>query len=157
MVDDTTVETIRTYIRAHRDDFTRTALTERLVAAGHDMPDIEAAWAAIEAEDRSGRTAGPSARARRTAREFGYLVFALYGAAGLLAVLAIPSGGAIASETNDLGRLWLVAYVVGLVAGAVVVRRILRRATWGRIALGLVASVLIFAGLAGACLVGLGM
>jgi hypothetical protein len=131
-------------------------LTDRLIGAGHDPADVEAAWAAIEAEDRAGGPAGPSPRARRTAREFGYLVYALYGVAGLLALLAIPSGGSITSESGDLGRLWLVAYVVGLVAGALVIRRILRAATWGRIALGCVASVLIFAGLAGACLVGLG-
>ena len=42
---------IQAYIREHRAAYTREAITARLQEAGHGAADIEAAWAAIDAEE----------------------------------------------------------------------------------------------------------
>jgi hypothetical protein len=42
---------IADYIRANRKKFTRQAITDQLVAAGHDRAEVERTWAALEAPD----------------------------------------------------------------------------------------------------------
>jgi hypothetical protein len=42
---------IADYIRANRKKFTHQAITDQLVAAGHDRADVERTWAALEAPD----------------------------------------------------------------------------------------------------------
>ncbi len=42
---------IADYIRANRKTFTRQAITDQLVAAGHDRAEVQRTWAALEAPD----------------------------------------------------------------------------------------------------------
>jgi hypothetical protein len=52
-------DTIREYIRANRDRYTREAITAQLVANGHDPAEVEAAWAAMQPASRQPDASGP--------------------------------------------------------------------------------------------------
>jgi hypothetical protein len=43
-------KSVADYIRANRDKYTREAIRDQLLAAGHDQSAIDEAWRAIEAE-----------------------------------------------------------------------------------------------------------
>jgi hypothetical protein len=49
---------IADYIRQHRYRYTRDAIRQRLAEAGYEPPDIDATWAALEAETSDSGTAG---------------------------------------------------------------------------------------------------
>lgn len=147
------------YLRANRDAYTRDALTQRLVDAGHDPAAIEEAWSRIGAGPISQWTAseGP-VEAPRGHVGAGTVLLAValflgYGGAILLAVVAISYGSAVS--------ILMIVYIVAMLAGLVYsLRRLLGapQAARGRgpiwIAVGL--SVTIFIGLSGACFVALG-
>jgi hypothetical protein len=147
------------YLRANRDAYTRDALTQRLVDAGHDPAAVEAAWSRIEAGPISQWTAsdGP-VEARRGQAGIGTILLAIalflgYGGAILAAGLTISYGGAVS--------ILMIVYVIAMIAGLVYsLRRLVgapqtasgRGPIW--IAVGL--SVVIFIGLSGACFVAIG-
>jgi len=54
-------DTIRDYIRANRDRYTREAITAQLAAGGHDPDDIEAAWDETERAGSPPEPTGPVA------------------------------------------------------------------------------------------------
>ena len=83
------------YLRANRDAYTRDALTQRLVDAGHDPAAVEEAWSRIGAGPISQWTASEgSVEAPRGQAGIGtafltIAVFLGYGGAILLAAVAI--------------------------------------------------------------------
>jgi hypothetical protein len=147
------------YLRANRDAFTREALTQRLVAEGHDPADVEAAWTRIE--QRPAREWGPADASvdppKRTAGigtwALALLAVLVYGGAIVAAVFTISYGGAVS--------LLMVVYVIAMLSGLVYsVGRLLAAPAsgsgwapiWGAVGLAFV----IFVGLSGACFVALG-
>ena len=50
------------YIGANRGRYTRKAITDQLIAAGHDLATIEEAWAVADAAATSAASAGPRTR-----------------------------------------------------------------------------------------------
>jgi len=144
-----------TYLAEHQEQYTREALTQVLLDAGHDPEAIAAAWERLE---RSHSSATPSAPAPGPGRGptfltvFGTIVVVLaYGVSIVAALAAIAVGGAVS--------VLMVAYVAAMIAGLVYsVRRITRTPSAGtsEVAIALAISVAIFVGLSGTCFVLLG-
>jgi hypothetical protein len=147
------------YLRANRDAYTRDALTQRLIDAGHDPAAVEEAWSRIGAGPISQWTAseGP-VEAPRGQAGIGTVLLAIalflgYGGSILLAALAISYGSVVS--------ILMIVYVVAMIAGLVYSLRRLFRAPrtasgWGPIWIAVGLSVTIFIGLSGACFVALG-
>ena len=94
---------IRDYIRAHRDRYTREAITARLVAAGHERQAVDASWDRLVAEE----TMTPRHGANMAL--YAWIIYGL-GAAAIVVftvILGLASNGAVL-----FGVGWLVAYVV---------------------------------------------
>ena len=151
---------VRAYILEHRDTYTREVITRQLVEAGHDPIAVEVAWSHVAGTGAgTGMSpAAPSARARRTARELGHLILLIYGLAALAALWGIFAMGSFTGRPDEdlFARVWLALYAVALIVGGLAIRRFLRGAGWQRVLLGILAGVLVFVGLSGACLAGLG-
>jgi hypothetical protein len=136
------------YLRTNAVRYTRDALDQRLVAAGHPPEAIAAAWATVEAEDRA---LGLRDRRRQTAAIIGgsYLVVWI-----IVVVLAIVPTGSTAYSTPALlaGILAVALVVPGFIAVLLALASgWLRRAGVGRIvAFSLVPMLILFA-LAGTC------
>lgn len=134
-------ERIVQYIVENRDRYSREALRQRLLEAGHDAAAVEAAFAAADAEGAKGSMdlRGQAAALVIVGYVGTFLVFALFSQRQFYgAVLAaFLTGGALLS-------LLLVALTPAL-----------RRAPAGRVlpalAAGLVAPLIILVGLAGLC------
>ncbi|MDQ2935831.1 MAG: hypothetical protein M3R49_12820 [Chloroflexota bacterium] len=72
---------IADYIRAHRDRYTREAITQQLIAAGYEPAAVEATWDALR-----GDAANPPPRRRGA----GYVMTVyLLGLAGMLVIVAL--------------------------------------------------------------------
>jgi hypothetical protein len=107
---------IADYIRQHRDRYTRDAIRQRLTEAGYDPPDIDATWAAIEAERRdSGTTGSP-----RFWRYFWVWVAATY----LLAFVVVVTATGLLTR----GGMTLAALVYAVALGIALL------AAWGIVA-----------------------
>jgi hypothetical protein len=147
------------YLRANRDQFTREALTRRLVDEGHDPADVEAAWARIETdpmgESAPGVVAGHRATGTAGIGTWALVLLAVlvYGGAIVAAVFTISYGGAVS--------MLMIVYVIATLSGLVYsVRKLLAAPTrgsgwtpiWGAVGLAFV----IFVGLSGACFAALG-
>jgi hypothetical protein len=147
------------YLRANRDAYTRDALTQRLIDAGHDPNAVEEAWSRIGAGSISQWTASEApVEAPRGQAGIGTILLAIalflgYGGAILLAGVAISYGSAVS--------ILMIVYIVAMIAGLVYSLRRLVGAPqtgrgWGPIWIAVGLSVTIFVGLSGACFVALG-
>jgi hypothetical protein len=147
------------YLRANRDAYTRDALTQRLVEAGHDPAAVEEAWSRIGAGPISQWTASEEpVEAPRGQAGIGTVLLAIalflgYGGSILLAAVAISYGSAVS--------ILMIVYIVAMIAGLVYsLRRLLAApqaaSGWGPIWIAVGLSVTIFIGLSGACFVALG-
>lgn len=139
---------IAAYVRANGTRYTRDALDQRLVAAGHPPEAIAAAWAAIDAEDA---TAGRRDRRRQTAAIIGWAYVVTWLLVVVLAI--VPSfAGQGGSAAVLAGILAVALFGPGIIA--VLLARSsssLRRASVGRVvAFAFVPMVILFA-LAGTC------
>ena len=138
------------YLRANRDRFTRTVLTQRLIDEGNDPAAVEAAWMRVEAEHPAGRALpGPGAGTVL----LGVLLALAYGAAIVLAFFAISIGGAVA--------ILMIAYIAAMsVGGFWSIRQLVRAPTRERgvavIAVAGAVSIVVFVGLSGLCVALLG-
>jgi hypothetical protein len=136
------------YLRRNGLRYTREALDQRLLAAGHPREAIAAAWATVEAEEAA---AGRGDRRRQTAAIIGgsYLVVWI-----LVVVLAILPTASTAYSTPVLlgGILAFSLFVPGFIAVLLALASgWLRRAGVGRvIAFSFVPMLILFA-LAGTC------
>ena len=105
-------DAIRDYILANRDRYTREAIIEQLVAAGHARVAVERTWERLSTGEPMGGQAGTNIA------PFAWVIFGL-GAAVLLAgpVLGAFSGGNTFAGSTFGGALgifgvgWLVAYL----------------------------------------------
>ena len=125
------------YIRQHRATYTREALRQRLLDAGYPADEIEAAWAAVDADDQPptppARTAAMGAAPAgadvadppraRTSPAFWLTLFGYIG--GLYIIVALVAG--IASSVEDDGWIasltFFVLWLAGLVGGLVMMGR----------------------------------
>jgi hypothetical protein len=103
---------IAEYIRANRDNYTREAIRDQLLAAGHDREAIDAGWRAVEAE-ATGAPQGPPA-SRVVRRRFWRWAFGLHAA--VLVVIGILSLviGSFAAGSWGLLIILAVALLIGL-------------------------------------------
>ena len=93
---------IKEYIRANRERYTREAVIEQLVQAGHRRWDVEAAWAQLEAEEPMGSSTGANMSA------YAWIIFGLGAAAiAIPTVLGLVNGGGF----GLFGVGWLIAYL----------------------------------------------
>jgi hypothetical protein len=115
---------IQAYIRENRAAYTREAITTQLQAAGHGEADIEAAWAAIEAEEAAAAPPRPSGRSwgLTVGVAFAYvgaslLIFLIWVI--LIFILASVSGsGALVNWLLfSLPALYLLAIIFGVRQG----------------------------------------
>ena len=99
-------DTIRDYILANRDTYTREAIIEQLVAAGHAKAAVERTWEQLSTGEPMGGQPGTNMA------PFAWVIFGL-GAAVLLAgpVLGAFSGGSTGGALGIFGVGWLVAYL----------------------------------------------
>ena len=139
---------IAAYLRANSTRYTREALDQKLLAAGHPPDAIADAWAAFAAEDAA---SGRRDRRGQTAAIIGgaYLVTWLLVVG--LAILPSDSGG-FASATLLAGILAVSLFVPGFIA--VILARStgwLRRAGVGRVVAFSFVPLLILLALAGTC------
>jgi hypothetical protein len=113
---------IQAYIRANRAAYTREAITARLQEAGHGEADIEAAWAAIEAEEAA---AAPPPAGRSWGLAVG-IAFAYVGVSILIFIVWLVLVFALASASSSefgsvmlflLPALYLAALVFGVRQG----------------------------------------
>lgn len=140
---------IADYIRQHRDRYTRDAIRQRLAEAGYDPPDIDATWAALEAETRDVGTTGSP----RFWRYFWVWVAATYLLAFVVVVMAtelLTRGGTLAA------LVYAVALGIALLAawGIVAATRPAHRSRGTALAIGGVIP-LVFALLVGGSCYGL--
>jgi hypothetical protein len=147
------------YLRANRDAYTRDALTQRLVEAGHDPAAVEEAWSRIGAGPitqwaaSDGPVEAPGGQAGIGTVLLAIALFLGYGGSILLAAVAISYGSVVS--------ILMIVYVVAMIAGLVYSLRRLFRAPraasgWGPIWIAVGLSVAIFVGLSGACFAALG-
>jgi len=97
---------IADYIRSNRRQYTREAITQQLVDAGHDRRAVEAAWEELAAAEL------PAGRAGRDLALYVWILYWL-GAGIILAITVIAifsSGGGSGFVGFGLG--WLVAYLL---------------------------------------------
>jgi uncharacterized membrane protein len=136
------------YLRRNALRYTRDALDQRLIAAGHPPEAIAAAWATVEGEDDA---AGRRDRRRQTAAIIGgsYLVVWI-----VVVVLAIVPSVSIAYSTPALlaGILAVALFVPGFIAVIIALASgWLRRAGVGRVVAFSFVPMLILFALAGTC------
>ena len=139
---------IAAYLRANGTRYTREALDQRLLAAGHPPDEIAAAWATIEAEDAA---TGHRDRRRQTAA----IIAGAYALTWLLVVVLtiLPKEAANYSSPGLLAAILAVSlFVPGIIAVAIALAtRWLRRATVGRVVAFAFVPMLILFALAGTC------
>jgi hypothetical protein len=140
---------IADYIRQHRDRYTRDAIRQRLAEAGYEPPDIDATWAAIEAETRDSGTIGSP----RFWRYFWVWVAATYLLAFVVVVMAT---GLLTSGMTPAAAVYAVALGIALLAawGIVAATRPAQRSHGTALAIGGVIP-LVFALLVGGSCYGL--
>jgi hypothetical protein len=85
------------YIRANRGTYTRGAISQRLVEAGHDRAEIDAAWERLAEQEPMVDVRG---------RNLAQYVWVVYGL-GAAIILLLTIGG-----LSFLGVVWLVAYLL---------------------------------------------
>lgn len=99
---------IADYIRANRGQYTREAITQQLVDAGHDRGAVEAAWTRLEDEEPLAGAGG-----RNLAR---YVWILYWLGAGIIVVITliatVGSGGGGGLGFLGFGLGWLVAYLL---------------------------------------------
>jgi hypothetical protein len=110
-------QSVADYIRANRDTYTREAIRDQLLAAGHALDAIDEAWRALEAEPLA-EVPGTTARKVRT----GWAIV-LY-AAGLLSLLVAAVSALV--QPNSSRVFFILFLVLYAVAGYFVVRWIAR-------------------------------
>jgi hypothetical protein len=139
---------IAEYLRANGTRYTRQALDQRLLAAGHAPDAIAAAWATVTTEDEA---AGRRDRRGQTAAIIGGAYLVTWLLVTLLAI--IPSGGSSYSPVLLLSGILAVAlFVPGIIAVAIArSTRWLRRAAVGRVVAFAFVPMLILFALAGTC------
>ena len=109
------------YILANRDTYTRDAITQSLIRAGHDPGEIDAAWAAVEIGrvpigGGSGEPSGGGAGGRgRFWLGFSAYLLALHALAYLLlgSDRSLRGAAELAGAPSDARRLLLTALGVG--------------------------------------------
>ena len=146
------------YLRVNRERYTREALTEHLIAEGHDRAAIELAWARLDAEARaaSAPPRGGASGARTLSAILVALVYSLAIAAGVL-------GAAIAANSAELRSAAILGvYSVAMVVALIISFRRMTRAPaeGGGVAAFLAAlaiAVVAFVGLSGLCVAGLNL
>src|SRR5215212_2785034 len=149
------------YIRAHRDRFTRDALTEQLLEAGHEPEAINAAWGRVEAQD--GAVAAPvtvGTGSRIVSVVLILIVIAGYAYVGFIGVagLSIAATGFHGGSVGTIFSIAMLVYGIAMLAGlAFAIRRIWRSPAVGGgsamiVAVGVAALMLI--GISGGCIVG---
>jgi hypothetical protein len=94
------------YIRANRARYTREAITQQLIAAGHGAGDVEAAWEAVAADQPH---AGHAAQTERTI----HVIAVIMSALGLVILVASVVGYAGVGGLGGLGWIALVLFVGG--------------------------------------------
>ena len=136
------------YIRTNSSRYTRDALDQRLVAAGHSPETIAAAWSVVESEDTQ---AGRKDRRGQTAGIIALAYFVTWLLVTLLAI--IPSGGGTYSPVVLLAGVLAVAlFIPGIIAVAIARSTgWLRRADVGRVVAFAIVPMLILFALAGTC------
>ena len=139
---------VAAYLRANGTRYTREALDQRLLAAGHPPDAIAAAWATVEAEDKA---SGRRDRRRQTAG----IIAGAYFLTWLLVVLLVmvPTYGAGSGSIPSLGGILAVSlFIPGIIAVAIALATgWLRRATVGRVVAFAFVPMLILFALAGTC------
>jgi hypothetical protein len=110
-------QSIADYIRVNRDKYTREAIRDQLLAAGHAPGAIDEAWRALEAEPLA-EAPGTTARKVRT----GWAIV-LY-AAGLLSLLVAAVSALVQPNSSRVFFILFLAFYA--VAGYFVVRWIAR-------------------------------
>jgi hypothetical protein len=153
------------YLRANRDQFTREALTRRLVEQGHDPADVEAAWARIKGGDAVARP-GPVVPPGRpgigtflliglVVVGYGYVTFLGFAGIGFMAYYGpIP-----AASPNPAATILSVVYATAMIVGlGYSIRRLYRAPSLaaGGSAIGAAFGIaaLILIGINGACIAG---
>ncbi len=144
------------YLRENRERYTREALTDHLVAEGHDRGSVEAAWARLEAERRA---ASPPTRAvlgpaRGLPAILVMMAYVLAIGAGILG--AVVAAGS--SEVRSAAVLGI--YVVAMIVAMIFSFRRMTQAPAGGGGLtaflaGLAIGIFAFVGLSGLCVAGL--
>ena len=151
------------YLRAHRDAFTREALTRRLVDEGHDPADIEAAWARLDQADAGAppQAAGPPGRPGIGTVLLIIVAVAGYGYVGFFGVFGIffSASGLTGRPIGGLYTIEAGVYVIAMLVGLfLAVRRIWRSPSLGggasAIGGAFGAAIAILIGISGACVVG---
>jgi len=136
------------YIREHRATYTREALTAELVAAGHAAADVEAAWSQVGPTGWVAPAEKPYVRG--ASAYFAMLVVAIFYLGSV--VWYLSWGGDLGAGRSPLV---LILYSVAMIgAGAFVLRRLLQASTMGSIVGGFLIAIVLYIGLAGACIVG---
>ena len=150
------------YIRAHRDRFTREALTEQLLGAGHERDAIEAAWRRVDAQD--GAVAQPVAvgtGTRITSIVLILVVIAAYAYVGFIGVigLSFAATGFHGGSVGTIFSLAMLVYGIAMLAGlAFAIRRIWRAPSRGggasAITVAVGVALLVLIGVNGGCIAG---
>jgi hypothetical protein len=152
------------YLQANRDQFTREALTRRLVDEGHDPTAVDAAWARIEAADGARPDPGPPDGRPGLgtflligAAVLGYGYVASLGVFGILFLAYYPSSAS--GGSNPMGTILIAVYIVAMVVGlGYSVRRLYRAPSLARggwaFGPALAISVVVLIGINGACIAG---
>ena len=146
------------YIREHRATYTRETLTAQLVAAGHSAADVEAAWTQLVTEDVSAARTGTTGWITPAEQPYGrgagaYLAMALVGIAyfGSVAWFAQVFFHLEQSRFNVVAIL----YTAAMIASALfLIRRMFRALTSSTVAVAFLIAIVLYFGLAGACIVG---
>jgi hypothetical protein len=96
---------IRDYIRANRDRYTKEAIRDQLLAAGHDQSAIDAAWQQVAAEEP------PAAAQGKNLALYVWILYWLGGAVIATITLLALLGSTGGSGFTAFGVAWLVAYL----------------------------------------------
>ena len=153
------------YLREYRERYTREALTNQLIAQGHDPAAVEAAWARLTAEDAGGWSAAPRPSDTGGGTIAGVVIMSLlivgtYGLAIALTLLLVGAGSYAGTDMPAYPIAILVIYAIAMLAGGLFsLWRLFKVPSAGTGAAGILTafaiSVLIFVGLSGLCIVGL--
>ena len=172
------------YIRQYREIYTREAITSQLLAAGYPQEEIEAAWAAVEADSAPGLPPPPAVHGRtgnwdagssyveprrkaiETGAKFWLTLIGFVLLSILLGALNVVPFGSIFGYDSPLAALGSVfclggvlLQVAGLVAGLVLLnknRPVAQGLLFGVLISSVVIPALVFLILLGTCLVILG-
>jgi hypothetical protein len=152
---------ILAYLRQNRGRYTREALTQTLVEAGHELAAVEAAWQQLEAvawPPPPANERAPAAAGRGTTIAvvlLALLVIAVYGFVGYLGFVGILL---VSTYPHRPGiEVILAAYIVAMLIGAIIsLAKLARAPSTGRpaaaIAGAMAISFVIIVGLSGLCL-----